>query len=204
MAIFSDIVVPTSKPRIILASSSRWRRELLDRLGLAYEAVSPDIDEAALPGEFAYSLVRRLALAKAQAVFDRHPDAVVIGSDQVADLDGRIIGKPGSRENAIRQLQSQSGRSVLFHTGVAVLGPGLREPLQELVTVKTVFRKLQDAEIQRYVDAEDVTGTAGSIKSEGRGITLVKSIQSDDPTALIGLPLIALCRMLAKAGVSLP
>ncbi len=189
---------------LILASGSRWRRELLDRLGLDYEAIAPDVDETARPQEFAYTLVQRLALAKAQVVLHEYPGSIVIGSDQVADLDGQIIGKPGTRENAVMQLQQQSGRTVLFHTGVCVLAPGLAQPLQELVTVKTVFRELELAEIERYVDAEDVTSTAGSIKSEGLGITLVKSIQSDDPSALIGLPLIALRRMLAVAGLALP
>lgn len=192
------------RPPLILASSSRWRRELLDRFGIAYQALSPDVDETAQPQEFAYSLVQRLAQAKAQAVFANHSNSVVIGSDQVADLDGQIIGKPGNRDNAIKQLQQQSGRTVLFHTGVCVLAPGLGQPLTELVTVKTQFRTLERAEIERYVDNEDVTSTAGSIKSEGLGITLVESISSDDPTALIGLPLIALRRMLIQAGIALP
>lgn len=194
----------TDRPDLILASSSRWRRELLDRLQIPYQAISPDVDESAQADEFAYSLVQRLAQAKARAVFADHPNSIVIGSDQVADLDGRIIGKPGNRDNAIAQLQRQSGRTVLFHTGVCVLAPGLAQPLEELVTVKTVFRSLERAEIERYVDAEDVTSTAGSIKSEGLGITLVESIQSDDPSALIGLPLIALRRMLLAAGMRLP
>ena len=195
---------PVRTPPLILASSSRWRRELLDRFGIDYQTISPDVDETARTDEFAYTLVQRLAVAKAQAVFDVHADSIVIGSDQVADLDGQIIGKPGNRETAIEQLQRQSGRTVLFHTGVAVLAPGLAQPLQALVTVKTIFRELELAEIERYVDAEDVTSTAGSIKSEGLGITLVKSIQSDDPSALIGLPLIALRQMLAQVGLVLP
>lgn len=192
------------QPSIILASSSRWRRELLDRLNVDYQSIAPDIDETPQPQESAIDLVLRLARAKAQAVFDIHPGSLVIGSDQVADLDGKIIGKPGSKDNAIQQLQQQSGRTVLFHTGVCVISPALSHPLLERVTVKTVFRELSFEEITRYVDAEDVTSTAGSIKSEGLGITLVESIQSDDPSALIGLPLITLCQMLGKAGVTLP
>lgn len=191
-------------PPIILASGSRWRRQLLNRIGLEFQVAAPDIDEAPQAQEPADTLVQRLALAKARAVFAKHPHSLVIGSDQVAALDGRIIGKPGTRACAIEQLRTQSGRSVLFHTGLCVLAPNLDHPLRELVTVETTFRDLTDSEIKRYVDAEDVTSTAGSIKSEGLGITLVKAIHSDDPSALIGLPLIALCAMLTKAGITLP
>lgn len=194
----------TKRPSLILASSSRWRRELLDRLNIDYQSIAPDIDETADAQEPAKELVLRLARAKAQAVFDNHSESIVIGSDQVADLDGQIIGKPGSEDNAIQQLKQQSGRTVLFHTGVCVMGPALNQPLLERVTVKTVFRELGLEEIKRYVNAEDVTSTAGSIKSEGLGITLVQSIASDDPTALIGLPLITLCKMLGRAGLTLP
>lgn len=194
----------STPPSIILASGSRWRRELLNRIGLSFQVIAPDIDESPQEDELAPALVQRLALGKASAVFTNHPDSIVIGSDQVAALDGRIIGKPGNRARAIEQLHAQSGRSVLFHTGLCVLAPNLAQPLLKLTTVETVFRDLSDAEIARYVDAEDVTGTAGSIKSEGLGITLVKAIHSDDPSALIGLPLIALRAMLAETGVALP
>lgn len=191
-------------PTLILASSSRWRRQLMDRLQLTYQTISPDIDETPRPGEAADRLVMRLARAKAQIVYKAHCNAVVIGSDQVAGLDGAIIGKPGTRENAIKQLQRQSGRTVIFHTGVCVYSPTLDTPLVAHVPVETVFRDLGDDEIARYVDTEDVTTTAGCMKSEGLGITLVEQIRSDDPTALIGLPLITLRRLLAQAGVNLP
>lgn len=198
-----DHPVATSTP-LILASGSPWRRQLLDRLRLPYEAVSPDIDESARVGESPADLVQRLAVEKAAAVSARRPEAVVIGSDQVAELDGDIIGKPGGRDAAVAQLRRQSGRRVVFHTGVAVCRPGHAEALRDRVEVVTTFRELSDAEIARYVAAEDVTATAGSIKSEGLGITLVESIHSDDPTALVGLPLIALRRMLTTAGYVLP
>lgn len=188
-------------PELILASGSPWRRQLLDRLGLPYRAVAPDVDETPRPGETPADLVHRLAEAKARAIFERHPDAVVIGSDQVAELDGEVIGKPGSRRAAIEQLRRQSGRRVVFHTGVALFAPGRNAPLVECIPVTTIFRALTDAEIERYVDAEDVTATAGSIKSEGLGIALVESITSDDPTALVGLPLITVRRMLAEVGI---
>lgn len=192
------------KPDLILASGSPWRRQLLDRLGLPYRFVAPDIDETPRPLEPPTELVRRLAAQKAQAVYAENPQAVVIGSDQVADLDGDVLGKPGSREAAIEQLRRQSGRRVIFHTGVALCRPGLESPLVECVPVTTAFRTLSDAEIERYVDAEDVTATAGSIKSEGLGIALVESIASDDPTALVGLPLITVRRMLAEVGIKVP
>lgn len=187
----------------ILASGSPWRRQLMDRLGLPYRTVAPDVDESPEPGETPAALVRRLAAAKARTVFTEHPDAVVIGSDQVAELDGDIIGKPGSREAAIEQLRRQSGRRVVFHTGVALCAPGRESPSIEVVPVTTVFRTLSDAEIERYVDAEDVTATAGGIKSEGLGIALVESITSDDPTALVGLPLITVRRMLMEVGIKI-
>jgi len=195
---------PATATRLILASSSPFRRMLLERLALDFEALSPDIDETAAANEQARDLVQRLAREKCLAIARQHPGAIVIGSDQVADLDGAIIGKPGNRENAIAQLLNQAGRTVFFHTGVCVKPPGDADPLQALVTVTTRFRRLTRSEIERYVDAEDVTGTAGSIKSEGLGITLVEAIESDDPTALIGLPLIRLREMLARAGLKRP
>lgn len=191
-------------PPLILASSSRFRRQLLTRLGVAFSSVSPDIDETAGADESAVALVRRLARDKAAHVAADHADALVIGSDQVANLDGDIIGKPGDRATAIRQLQQQSGRVVTFHTGLCLYAPGQPEPAVTTDTVVTRFRTLTTGEIERYVDGEDVTQTAGSIKSEGLGITLLEAVESNDPSTLIGLPLIALRAMLADAGVALP
>lgn len=188
---------------IILASSSPWRRDLLDRLNLSYQAISPDVDETALPDETPKSLVMRLAHAKAQAIAENHPNATVIGSDQVADLDGTILGKPGTIERAREQLSQQSGRAVVFRTGVCVCAPDM-PPTISAVNVTTNFRALSEDEIARYVAAEDVTATAGSLKSEGLGISLVESIHSDDPTALVGLPLITLRRLLSQTGMPLP
>lgn len=190
-------------PTIILASSSPWRRALLTRLQLPHEALSPDIDETARADETPADLVTRLAQAKAEAIAVSRPDAIVIGSDQVADLDGAILGKPGTLPRAKQQLRRQSGREVVFRTGICVCAPGA-VPDVSATNVTTSFRALTDAEIARYVEAEDVTGTAGSLKSEGLGITLVDAIDSDDPSALVGLPLITLRAMLARAGVALP
>lgn len=189
---------------LILASSSPFRRQLLTRLGVAYSAESPDIDETPAPGETALALVRRLARDKAAHVAAQHDTALVIGADQVADLDDRIIGKPGDRGTAIEQLQEQSGRVVTFHTGLCLFAPDQSEPAVATDTVITRFRTLTRGEIERYVDSEDVTATAGSIKAEGLGITLLEAVESSDPTSLIGLPLIALRRMLADVGVALP
>lgn len=191
-------------PELILASSSRFRQQMLTRLGVAFSSQSPDIDETPRADEPAIALVQRLACGKAGRVAAQHPQALVIGADQVAELDGAIIGKPGDRATAIQQLQRQSGRSVAFHTGLCLFAPGQAQPAVATDTVMTRFRALTTAEIERYVDAEDVTATAGSIKSEGMGITLLEAIESSDPTALIGLPLIALRRMLAQAGLALP
>lgn len=188
---------------LILASSSPWRRTLLERLGVPYRAISPEVNETPQNGETPTALVARLARAKAEAVFVHNPEAVVIGSDQVADLDGDILGKPGTVDRAKAQLRRQSGREVVFHTGVCVCAPGAEAEVK-VVEVTTCFRTLDDNEIARYVAAEDVTGTAGSIKSEGLGITLVTAVRSDDPSALVGLPLITLRRMLAQAGIALP
>lgn len=192
-----------SRP-LILASSSPFRRQLLQRLGVAFTTRVPDIDETPAPGESAVALVRRLAQAKAAHIAARNSAALVIGADQVAELDGEIIGKPGSRGNAIRQLQRQSGRVVHFYTGLCLYTPGQTRPAVVTDTVTTRFRVLDRTEIERYVDREDVTATAGSIKAERLGITLLEAVESRDPTALIGLPLIALRRMLADAGVCLP
>lgn len=193
-----------STPTIILASSSPWRRQLLRQIGVRFEATAPDVDETAQPGEAGEALARRLAHTKAESVASAWPDAIVIGSDQVADVAGTILGKPGTPQRAEEQLRLQSGQTVHFHTGLCVFAPNFDTPRLHVETVSTRFRELSDEAIRRYVRAEDVTGTAGSMKSEGLGITLASSIESKDPSALVGLPLIALCDMLRDAGVELP
>jgi len=188
-------------PPLILGSTSRYRRELLQRLRLPFETVSPQVDETPLPGEAPSAMALRLALAKAQAVAALHPQAVVIGSDQVADLDGQPIGKPGTHERAVAQLRRLSGRRAVFQTAVAVVraGTGFAEALLAPVTVH--FRKLSDAEIEHYLRLEQPYDCAGSAKSETLGIALLDAIESDDPTALVGLPLIRTCQLLRRAGL---
>jgi septum formation protein len=190
-------------PRLVLASTSRYRAELLSRLRLPFETVRPDVDEAPAAGESPASLALRLATAKAAAVAATRPEALVIGSDQVASCDGRILGKPGTRATAIAQLQAMSGREVVFLTAVAVASAGA--PGEEALDTTTVrFRQLPDDEIARYVDAESPLDCAGSFKCEGLGIALFESIESRDPTALVGLPLIATARLLRARGVVIP
>lgn len=192
-----------ARPRLILGSTSRYRRELLARLRLPFEVVAPEVDETPQPGETPAALACRLALAKAQAVSDLHPDAVVIGSDQVADLQGRPLGKPGTHERATAQLREMRGQTVLFQTAVSVIHPANAFQETALVTVQVRFRMLDDAEIEAYLRAEQPYDCAGSAKSEGLGIALLESIVNDDPTALIGLPLIQTSRLLRAAGVAL-
>lgn len=189
---------------IILASSSPWRRQLLKQLGLTFETISPDVDETARSDEASVALAERLAVSKARRVAEAHPQAIVIGADQVADVNGTILGKPGTAEKARAQLRLQSGQSVLFHSGLCVCAPMFEQPRSVVETVTTRFRQLSDEQIARYVEAEDVTATAGSMKSESLGISLVEAIESHDPSALVGLPLIALCRLLEQAGVPIP
>ena len=188
---------------LILASTSRYRRELLERLRLPFHIARPDVDEAPLPGEAPPALAQRLAWAKAKAVTDQHPDAWIIGSDQVAALDTQSLGKPGTRENALAQLGAMSGREIAFHTAVCLLR-GDEPALETMDTTRVRFRDLRADEIERYVDAEQPFDCAGSFKSEGLGIALFEHIESKDPTALVGLPLIALSRMLRDAGFELP
>ncbi len=188
-------------PRIILGSTSRYRRELMTRLRLPFEVVAPEVDESPLPGEAPVALARRLALAKAQAVSRQHPDAVVIGSDQVCDLEGQSIGKPGNHERATAQLQRLRGRSALFHTAVAVVCAQTGFQAEDLASVSVRFRMLGDAEIERYLRLDEPYDCAGSGRCEALGITLLEAIDSDDPTALVGLPLIRTARMLRAAGV---
>ncbi len=190
-------------PRLILASTSRYRRELLARLRLAFDVAGPETDEAHLPGEAPAALARRLAAAKAAAVARSHGDAWVLGSDQVAELEGAALGKPGGREAALAQLGAMSGRCVAFRTAVCLAHADGRR-LDALDTTLVRFRALAGDEIARYVDAEQPFDCAGSFKSEGLGIVLFESIESRDPTALVGLPLIATARLLREAGFALP
>jgi septum formation protein len=189
---------------LILGSTSPYRRELLARLRLPFEVASPQVDETPRPGEMPVDLARRLALAKAQAVAQRYPDSIVIGSDQVADLDGEPLGKPGDHERAAQQLRRMSGRTAVFQTAVAVVCSDMGFVQQDLAPVRVEFRRLTDEEIERYLRAEQPYDCAGSAKSEGLGIALLEVIHSDDPTALVGLPLIRTCRMLRAAGLQVP
>ncbi|HOY35693.1 MAG TPA: Maf family nucleotide pyrophosphatase [Piscinibacter sp.] len=191
----------TARPPLILASTSRYRRELLERLRLPFEVVSPEVDETPQPGEMPAELAARLARAKAAAVATLHPHAVVIGSDQVAELDGQPIGKPGTHERAVQQLRSMRGRSVVFHTAVAVQHVNGGYAAEALAPVTVHFRMLSDAEIEHYLRAEQPYDCAGSAKCETLGIALLQAIESDDPTALVGLPLIRTCELLRAAGV---
>ena len=194
----------TALPRpLILGSTSVYRRELLSRLRLPFEVVSPQVDETPLPAESPQALAQRLAMAKAQAVAHRYPQAVVIGSDQVADLNGQPLGKPGSHANAVLQLQRMRGQLVIFQTAVAVVCQQTGFAQQALSQVKVRFRQLSDAAIENYLLAETPYDCAGSAKSEGLGIALLERIDNEDPTALVGLPLIHTCRLLRSAGVDL-
>ena len=195
---------PSLQRPLVLGSTSRYRRELLERLNLPFEVAAPDVDETPLPGEAPRDLALRLALAKARAVAQQHPGAVVIGSDQVADLAGEPLGKPGQHERAVQQLRQMSGQTVVFQTAVAVVCAATGFEQVELAPVEVRFRALNDEEIERYLRAERPYDCAGSAKSEGLGIALLDAIHSDDPTALIGLPLIRTCRMLRAAGLVLP
>lgn len=190
----------TARP-LILGSTSLYRRELLSRLRLPFEVIAPEVDESPLPDETPHDLAARLALAKANAVAKRFPQAVVIGSDQVADLAGKALGKPGTHARALGQLQRMRGQAVVFQTAVAVvcLESGFEQ--SALAPVEVKFRDLPDAEIEAYLQAEQPYDCAGSAKSEGLGIALLEAIHSDDPTALVGLPLIRTCQMLRAAGV---
>lgn len=189
---------------LILGSTSRYRRELLGRLGLPFEVVAPEVDETPRPGEAPAELARRLALAKAHAVARRRPDCIVIGSDQVADLEGEPLGKPGDHARATAQLRRMRGRRVVFQTAIAVVCAQAGFEQQDLAPVGVDFRMLDDAEIEAYLRAEQPYDCAGSAKSEGLGIALLEAIHSDDPTALVGLPLIRTCRLLRAAGLRVP
>ena len=191
----------TTRPALILGSTSRYRREMLQRLRIPFEVQSPEVDETPLVDEAPAALALRLAIAKARAVAERHPGATVIGSDQVADLDGKPIGKPGSHARATEQLRAMRGTAVVFQTAVAVVNLARGYEGSALVPVTVRFRDLSDAEIEHYLHAEQPYDCAGSAKSEALGIALLRAIESDDPTALGGLPLIKTCELLRAAGI---
>jgi len=188
-------------PDLILGSTSRYRRELLERLRLPFTVAAPDVDETPQAGELPAPLALRLALAKAREVAARHPGAIVIGSDQVADLDGQPMGKPGQHDRAVAQLRAMRGRAVVFQTAVAVVRPDTGYERVQLAPVTVRFRDLSDAEIEHYLRTEQPYDCAGSAKCETLGIALLEAIESDDPTALVGLPLIRTCAMLREAGL---
>jgi septum formation protein len=187
--------------KLILGSTSPYRRELLERLRIPFEVAAPQVEETALASETPQQLACRLALAKAHAVAAQFPGAVVIGSDQVADLEGQALGKPGNHARATTHLQQMRGKTVVFQTAVAVVCHETGFEQLDLAQVKVQFRMLSDAEIEAYLQAETPYDCAGSAKSEGLGIALLASIENDDPTALVGLPLIRTCRMIQAAGV---
>lgn len=186
---------------LVLGSTSPYRRELLQRLRVPFDTCAPQVDETPAAGEAPATLAGRLAMAKAQAVAVRFPDAVVIGSDQVADLDGEPLGKPGDHTRAVEQLQRMRGRTVVFHTALAVVCRASGYAAHDLAAVRVTFGLPSDDEIERYLRTEQPYDCAGSAKSEGLGIALIESIDSDDPTALIGLPLMRTCRLIRAAGV---
>lgn len=191
-------------PVLVLASTSPYRRELLGRLQLPFEVCAPDADESPLPGEAPTVTAERLSLLKAEAVANRHPGALIIGSDQVAYCGDSRFGKPGTRDKAREQLRSLSGKTVVFHTGLCLLNSATGRRHLAGVPTEARFRELADAEIERYLVKEDALNCAGSARSEALGITLLEWMKSDDPTALVGLPLIALAAMLRAEGLDLP
>ncbi len=192
-----------NSPPLILGSTSPYRKVLLERLGIPFQVVAPQVDESALENEAPPDLARRLAQAKSLAVARLYPGAIVIGSDQVAELDGRVIGKPGNHDRAMEQLLAMSGKTVLFHTAVAVTGLDSGFNQVEVAQATVRFRNLPRDEIEAYLQSEKPYDCAGSAKSEGRGIALLDSIVSDDPTTLVGLPLMRICRMLRTAGIKI-
>ena len=200
----TDSTGSASARALVLGSTSRYRRELLTRLGLPFTTEAPGVDETPQNGESPRDLAVRLALAKARDVARRHPQAIVIGSDQVADLAGQSLGKPGNHERATAQLRAMRGQTVMFQTAVSVVCQATGFEQSDLAAVEVRFRVLEDDEIERYLRAEQPYDCAGSAKSEGLGIALLERIDNDDPTALIGLPLIHTARLLRQAGLQLP
>lgn len=199
----TSIQPPLSVRPLILGSTSRYRRELLERLRIPFDLVAPEVDETPAPGETPRDIALRLALAKARAVAARFPQAVVIGSDQVADLHGEPLGKPGDHARATSQLRRMRGQTVVFQTALSVVCQESGFTQTDLAAVRVKFRDLSDAEIENYLIAEQPYDCAGSAKSEGLGIALLESIDNDDPSALVGLPLIRTCRMIRAAGIQL-
>lgn len=189
-------------PQLILASTSPYRRELLARLGLPFSVANPQTDESPLPGEAPEALALRLSEAKAKAVAQAYPDALIIGSDQVATVDGSIYGKPGTHERAVEQLQALSGKTVNFFTGLCLYNSSTGQADVRGIPTLVTFRQLSRDEIENYLRREPAYNCAGAAKSEGLGIALLHSMRGDDPNALVGLPLIALCDMLRKQGVA--
>ncbi len=186
---------------LVLGSSSPYRREMLARLRVEFQVAAPDVDETPHANETPKQLACRLAMSKARAVAAQFPACVVIGSDQVADLDGLALGKPGNHARATAQLQQMRGQTVIFQTAVAVVCQDSGFAQLDLAQVRVRFRELEDAEIEAYLRAETPYDCAGSAKSEGLGIALLESIENDDPSALVGLPLIRTCRMIRAAGI---
>lgn len=190
--------------QLVLASSSPYRRELLARLQIPFEVISPDVDETPLPNEAPQDTALRLAQLKARAVAEQFPDALIIGSDQVALLNGRQLGKPHTFENAKQQLLAASGQAVVFHTALCLLNSRSSNMQACVVPITVIFRKLSEDQIERYLQKEQPYNCAGSAKSEGLGIALIERFEGDDPNALVGLPLIALVGMLNHEGVAVP
>lgn len=190
--------------KLVLASTSPFRRELLSRLQIPFETASPDVNESPQSGESPVTTAERLSVAKARAVSARFPNCLIIGSDQVAYQGESRFGKPGTRENAMIQLRQMSGKIVIFHTGLCLLNAATGRVHLRGIPTEVRFRELADDEIQRYIENEDALNCAGSARSEGLGIALLEHLRGDDPNALVGLPLIALCGMLRAEGVQLP
>lgn len=196
--------MPTRKPTIILASSSPYRRELLSRIGIAAQCHAPDIDETPFDNEAPAALAARLAIAKAQHIAQHHSNALIIGSDQVAELDGQPLGKPGSRARAIAQLQACSGKTLVFHSGLCLINSNNQRQQHCVERFAASFRTLSQQQIQRYVDREPALDCAGSFKMEGLGISLFRSLNGRDPNSLIGLPLIRLIDFLEAENYPIP
>jgi septum formation protein len=190
-------------PKLILASSSPYRRELLERLKIPFEVIAPEVDETPRSGEMPEKLVERLAVEKARKIAGQKPGTLVIGSDQAAVYNGHIVGKPHSHDMAVEQLQSASGRTVTLYTGLALVNADTQRVQCEVIPYRVTFRALTDAQIESYLRKEQPYSCAGSVKSEGLGIALLEKFEGDDPNTLIGLPLIRLVRMLENEGINI-